>query len=197
MLQRISHKTLCVSYLCPLSICQEELPLWGDVKALHGPGTAASADQQGERSSLQIQQQYQRAQQHLFYLENKCLVMHHENALLRRGHSIDNVFHFNLMEKAFVCCDEIGKAERFTVSRLIAIRSLVQLILTSEENCRPEQRKGRLKNVKLNYECSSQKGQVKFGAEYSRKLLKKLMVFRCLQRIKRSQRQREAFTQHL
>lgn len=138
MLQRISHKTLCVWYLCPLSICQEEVPLWGDVKALHGSGTAASANQRGERSSLQIQQQHQRAQQHLFYLENKCLVMHHENALLRCGHSIDNVFLFNLMEKAFVCCDEIGKAVRFTVSRLIAIRTLVQLILTREQNCRPE-----------------------------------------------------------
>lgn len=74
-------------------------------------------------------------------------MVYHENALLRCGYYIDNVFLFNLMGRAFVCCDEIGKAERFTVSRLIAIRSLVQLILTGEENNRPEERKGRLKNI--------------------------------------------------
>lgn len=74
-------------------------------------------------------------------------MVHHENALLRCWCYTDNVFLFNLMVKAFVCCDDKGKAERFTVSRLIAIRSLVQLILTGEKNHRPEETKGRLKNI--------------------------------------------------
>lgn len=42
-----------------------------------------------------------------------------------------------------MCCGDIGKAERFTLPRLIAIRSLMQLILTGEENHRSEERKGR------------------------------------------------------
>lgn len=117
------------------------------VEASCGAGTTVSANQQRERSGLQIQQHHWRAQAHLNYPENKCLVVHHENALLRCWYYTDNIFLFNLMGKAFVCCDEIGKAERFTVSRLIAIRSLVQLILTGEENHGPEKRKGRLKNI--------------------------------------------------
>lgn len=129
-----------------LSVCWGKMPLWKSWDILwscHNSQCWSAESGPG----LQIQQHHWGAQLYCNYWEDKCLVMHHENALLRCWYYTDNIFLFNLTEEAFVCCDDIGKAERFTLSRLIAIRYLTQLILTGEENHRSEERKGRLKNI--------------------------------------------------